>query len=103
MDQLRRIAIHRSINRQHFVLGGERELVLGAGLMAGLIVFSGLSWFALGAGLAFWVVCLAILRRMAKADPEMSKVYRRHLVYKPFYPAKPDVLAEAGNVRKWKS
>lgn len=103
MDEPRRIPIHRSINRQHFLLGGERELVQLSGLLAALIAFSGMSFLAVGCGVLFWIVCLAGLQRMAKADPEMSKVYRRHLRYKAFYPAISDVRATPPDVRKWKA
>jgi type IV secretory pathway TrbD component len=40
MQDPRRIAIHRSLNRPHLLLGAERSLVLLTGLVTALLVFS---------------------------------------------------------------
>ena len=36
---------------------------------------------------AVWLVAVAALRMMAKADPLMRRVYIRHISYKTFYRA----------------
>jgi type IV secretory pathway TrbD component len=86
MDEPRRIPIHRSINRAHLMMGGERELVLMAGVIAGLLFVSQYSLISAGEALVFWVVCVAVLQRMAKVDPSLSKIYRRHIKYRMYYP-----------------
>jgi type IV secretion system protein VirB3 len=88
MEEPRRIAIHRSLNRAHLLLGGERSLVLTAGLITALLVFSGsISVTSLVLAVVFWSTSLWALVRMAKADPQMSQVYQRHLRYRAYYGA----------------
>lgn len=84
----RTIPIRQSLHRHVHVLGAERELVMTSALLALLVGVGGMTWIAaLTAGL-FWVVTIFVLRRMAKADPMMSKVWLRHVKQQTFYPAK---------------
>lgn len=87
-DELRRITIHRALNRPDLIAGCERELILAIGLITLALVVVALNLFAAITGVFLWLVSVAILRKMAKADPFMSKVYFRHIKYAPFYPAK---------------
>jgi type IV secretion system protein VirB3 len=84
----RRIAIHRSLNRPHLLLGAERGLVLLTGVMTAVLLFSG-SISVLTAILAvlFWSCSFWALVRMGKADPQMSRVYQRHVRYRSYYAA----------------
>jgi type IV secretory pathway TrbD component len=101
MDQPRQLPIHRSLNRPHLMMGGERELVLSAGILAGMVAFSGLSIRSVVMAIVLWVVCLMVFQRMAKADTVMSKIYIRHIRYKAFYPARPGVHAPTRNIPQW--
>ncbi len=85
------------------LIGGERTLVQFSGLIAVLIVISGMSLFALVCGVGFWIVCMWALVRMGKADPQMSDVYRRHIQYKDYYPARTGSQALPAPVRTWKA
>jgi type IV secretion system protein VirB3 len=88
MDEPRRIAIHRSLNRPHLLLGAERSLVLLTGMVTALLLFSGnISVTSIVLGIAFWSGSFWALVRMAKADPEMSQVYQRHIRYRAYYNA----------------
>ena len=88
MEEPRRIAIHRSLNRAHLLLGAERSLVLMAGLITALLVFSGsISVWSISLAVAFWSCSFWALVRMAKADPQMSQVYLRHIRYRSYYNA----------------
>ncbi len=55
--------------------------------------------FALGSlvlaaiGVAFWLVSLMVLQRMAKHDSQLSRTYIRHLNKKIYYPAQPHIVA----------
>lgn len=69
-------------------MGGDRELVMFAGLLAGALVFSAQEWLATVFGILLWVGALYALRRMAKSDPNMRRVYLRHRLYKGYYPAR---------------
>lgn len=86
---LRTVPIRRSGTRANLFMGGDRELVMLAGLLAGALVFSAQEWRATVFGIVLWVVALYALRLAAKSDPRMRHVYLRHaLLYKKYYPAR---------------
>jgi type IV secretion system protein VirB3 len=82
-----------SLSRPQQLLGGDRELVIMAGLGTAMMAVTVMSFLSfLIAIIAFWTI-VAVLARIGKADPMMRKVYSRHLGYKDFYPAKSGVTA----------
>lgn len=85
---LRTIPIRRSGNRHNLFMGGDRELVMFSGLLAGALVFSAQEWKATIFGVILWFTALYLLRLMAKSDPRMRSVYMRHRRYKAYYPAR---------------
>jgi type IV secretory pathway TrbD component len=87
-DSPRETLIHQSANRPHLILGGDRELVLFAGLTAVCLAFTLATWWGVCIGIIFWLAAVAVLARMGKADPLLRHVYLRHIRYKAFYPAK---------------
>jgi len=88
MHEPRRIPIHRSLNRPHLLLGAERNLVLLTGVITALLLFTGsISVTSLTLAVAFWSSSFWALVRMAKADPQMSRVYQRHIRYRAYYSA----------------
>lgn len=103
MEKPREIKIHQSANRPQLLLGGDREMVLLAALMASMLVFSLVRWWGVLAGLLLWVAAVAVLSRMGKADPMLRQVYIRHVKYRAFYPAKSGVAAASvGTPRAWR-
>lgn len=88
MDKLREIVIHQSANRPHLLLGGDRELLLFAALLSAILIFALVTWWGVLTGLMLWLLSVAVLSRMGKADPLLRHVYLRHLQYRPFYSAK---------------
>ncbi len=86
--ELRRIPIHSSLHRANLVMGAERELALTAALVALLVGFGGLTLVSAVAAAVFWLSSIWVLRRMARADPMMSKVWLRHIKQQTFYNAK---------------
>ena len=88
MDTPRETVIHQSANRPHLILGGDRELVLFAGLTAACLAFTLATWWGVLIGIVFWLGSVAVLARMGKADPLLRHVYLRHIHYQTFYPAK---------------
>ncbi len=82
------ILIHQSLHRHTHVMGAERELVMTSALIALLVGVGGLTVVSGVSALIFWIIALLALRRMAKADPVMSKVWLRHIKQQEFYPAK---------------
>lgn len=84
---MRSVPIHQSLLRDDLVLGGERDPVLYAAVLAVIIFVNGMSLPGTLLALAVWMACLTTLRRMAKADPMMSKVWMRHIRQQDYYPA----------------
>lgn len=76
---------HRALHRPQQIMGGERELMLFSMLVAGGLIVSALNLVATIIGGLLWMVCVYALRKMAKADPELSKVYIRQLKYGHYY------------------
>jgi type IV secretion system protein TrbD len=97
---LRQSPIHRSGIRPHLLLGGDRELVLFSGLLAGALTVTSFQWVAIVAGVVIWIASLFLLRQMAKADPRMRDVYMRQLLYRRYYPARSRPYRK--NIQKWK-
>lgn len=88
MSALRRTYMPRALSRPRLVLGGERELVLMSGLLTVGIAFVAVNWVAGAYAAIMFPLALFWLRRLAKTDPMMSKVYLRHLKYQTYYPAR---------------
>jgi type IV secretion system protein VirB3/type IV secretion system protein VirB4 len=88
MTDLKIVPIRRSLLRHTLVMGGERDLVMTSAMFAMLTGASGMSFLAWTIGGLFWLIALFALRRMAKADPCMSKIWLRHLTQQNFYSAR---------------
>jgi type IV secretory pathway TrbD component len=100
LDKPREIPIHQSANRPHLILGGDRELVLFAGLSAACLAFTLASLMGIILGLILWFISVAVLSRMGKADPMLRHAYLRHLRYRPFYLAKGHVRSQCSATPK---
>jgi type IV secretory pathway TrbD component len=85
---MREVVIHESANRPNQLLGGDRELVLVALLVAVSLAFALATWWGIVVSTAMWATSVAVLKRMGKADPQLRQVYLRHIRYRSFYPAK---------------
>ncbi|WP_435896246.1 conjugal transfer protein TrbD (plasmid) [Bartonella heixiaziensis] len=77
--------LFRSLHRPQQIMGGERELMLFSMLLTGILIVSAMNIVAATIGLCIWVVCLYVLRRMAKFDPILSRIYIRQLRYRGYY------------------
>jgi type IV secretion system protein VirB3 len=97
---LRRLPIHRALWRPQLIAGGERELMLA------LIIFSiGLpvttqTVFSLVVGLTLGIAGTAMLRWLAKVDPQFLKVYRRAIAYRAYYPPRSRPARVDDRIRK---
>lgn len=87
VSNLRRNRIHRALSRPNLLMGADRELVLITGLASIILIFVVLTVFSVMFGILIWIVVVAALRIMAKADPLMRGVYIRHISYRPYYRA----------------
>lgn len=94
MSSLRRTPLHRALYRPSLVLGAERELVLMTLTVLGGIAFIGVNPVAFAYSALVCPLALYGLRLVAKADPQMSKVYLRHNKYAGYYPARSSAWRE---------
>lgn len=81
------VPLHESLNRPLLVLGGERNLVLMLGVVAGVFMFSLAQLWAFVTGVVLWVGGQWALALAVKYDPMLSKVGPRHVRYRRYYPA----------------
>lgn len=79
--------IPRVLSRHNLVMGCEREPLLVSALVCGGVGVSSMTLVAAVVCATLWGGSLALLRWMAKADPQMLMVYRRTLNYRDHYPA----------------
>lgn len=87
MEELRRVPIHRSLHRPQLLAGADRELAIGAGVISAMFIFAIVQLWAVGAGIVFWIIAFAILRRLGKADPLMRLIFIRYQIYQKYYPS----------------
>lgn len=85
---LRRLPFHRVLHRPGLFLGGEREPVMMTAVVAGSVAVAGMNTVSLATGAILWFGSLPLFRWMAKADPQMVKVWRRHRKYRGYYAAR---------------
>jgi len=95
MNEPEQTIMRTSLSRPQQLLGGDREMVIMAGLGAAMMAVSVMTFVSfLLALVGFWTIVI-VLARIGKADPMMRKVYSRHLQYKDFYPRKAGLPALA--------
>ena len=103
MENPREIVIHQSCNRPNLLLGCDRELLLLCGMLSAMLIFALVTWWGVAVGITLWVMSVAALSRMGKADPLMRAIYVRHVRYRPFYFAKSGIeAASVGTPQRWK-
>ena len=99
MDGPRRTPIHLSLTRPLLLAGAERQLVLVNGTIIAALIFGvGFYWASITAAIVLATVGHWGLTRAAKHDPQMSRVYVRHIRYQEYYPARAAVDAPPGYV-----
>lgn len=101
-EQPRRILIHRSINRPQVLLGGERKLVQSSMFISFLVGIAGMSLYSIAFAIVIWAILMAVLRRLAKSDAQMSSIYTRSIHYKAYYPAKSGLKAMPKSIQDWR-
>jgi type IV secretory pathway TrbD component len=84
----RKIPIFKSLNDRNLILGCERELILSVALFSVALVLVGQSLATFIIGPVIWTISLFFLRKMAVSDPDLSKIFVRHVRQQVFYSAK---------------
>lgn len=82
--------LHASLVRPVLLAGAEREMaLLEIFLAATFLTALGPRLVTLGVVLALALLVHPLLVRAAKYDPDLAKLYLRHIRYRRFYPARP--------------
>lgn len=84
------IPIRQFGTRYNLFLGGDREMVMFAGLFCFAIIFVSVMILFVPTiiiGILLWFSLLFILQRLAKYDPLIRFAYMRHIKYQKYYPA----------------
>lgn len=87
---MRKIPLHPSTIRPLLLAGAEREVTLVNGVLTVALTFYTTLYLSVFLGIAVVGVGLFaqfVARTAAKKDPMGLKVYKRHIHYKPWYPA----------------
>jgi len=86
-NQVMTTPIYKAMNRPNLFMGGDREIMLVTLLIVFTLTFTSLKPSVAIFALVFSSVTIQVLRVMAKADPNMRKIYLRHRKYKAHYKA----------------
>ncbi|MBA9083337.1 type IV secretion system protein VirB3 [Bartonella chomelii] len=87
-EELRCTPIYRFLYEPKLIMGVEREPVLILTLLIGVFIISAMSIVATIIGMCIWLIGLYVLRKMAKIDPMLFRVYIHYLRYQRYYPAR---------------
>lgn len=92
MSNIRTIPIRRVLNRPNLFLGGDRELVQVSMLLAFVLIIASIdsinsNYYVAVIGIAFWLITLYFLRKLAKFDPLARNIAIRAMTkYRKYYP-----------------
>jgi type IV secretory pathway TrbD component len=93
-------AIHQSLTRPILLAGAERPLAIANWITAAALTLgAGLHWYTLAMGLFLLTIGHWALVQAAKFDPQLSRVYVRHIRYQDYYPARASIWARPALIR----
>jgi type IV secretory pathway TrbD component len=93
-------AIHQSLTQPILLAGAERPLAIANWITAAALVFGGgLHWYTIAMGTLLLTVGHWALVQAAKFDPQLSRVYVRHVHHQDYYPARASVTAPPPRIR----
>jgi type IV secretory pathway TrbD component len=98
---LRQTPFFRVLHRPRLFLGGEREPTLMMAIVAAGLAVSGQNLVAVIVAAVLWFGCIGLFRQMAKADPQMSRVYMRQIKYRGYYPPRSRPYRDAEKSSQW--
>ena len=86
--------IHQSLSRPLLLAGAERAPAIANWITAAAIFFGGgLHWYTVATSGLLVTVGHWALVRAAKFDPQLSRVYIRHIRYQDYYPPRASICA----------
>ncbi|MTK63971.1 MAG: hypothetical protein F8N15_05465 [Methanobacterium sp.] len=93
------ITLHQSLIRPNLLAGAEADLVQINGIVAVILIFGVATKLSFAFGV---VLALGVhwgLVQLAKRDPQWFQVYKRHIRYQAYYPARAHIGAPVATVR----
>ena len=94
-----RTQIHQSLSRPLLLAGAERNLAIANWIIAAAVILGGgLHWYTVAVSVLLATAGHWALQRAAKFDPQLSRVYVRHMRYQPYYPARASIEAQPPTV-----
>ena len=95
-DGRRQNVIHQSLTRPILLAGAERPLAISNWIIAAALILGVGQWFTVIAGVMLAILGHWVLVELAKIDPQLSQIYRRHLRHRQaYYPARASIWAPA--------
>jgi len=92
-------AIHQSLTRPILLAGAERPLAISNWITAAALIFGGgLHWYTIATSALLVTLGHWALTQAAKFDPELGRVYLRHVRYQRVYPPRTSVAAPPARV-----
>ena len=92
--------IHQSLTQPILLAGAERPLAIANWITAAALVLGGgLHWYTISAGVCLLTIGHWALVQAAKFDPQLSRVYVRHVHCQDYYPARASLIAPPPRVR----
>jgi len=93
-------AIHQSLTQPILLAGAERPLAIANWITAAALVFGGgIHWYTIAMGTFLLTVGHWALVQAAKFDPQLSRVYVRHVHHQDYYPARASITAPPPRIR----
>jgi type IV secretion system protein TrbD len=93
-DGRRQNVIHQSLTRPILLAGAERPLAISNWIIAAALILGVGQWFTVIAGVVLAILGHWVLVELAKIDPQLSQIYRRHLRHRQaYYPARASIWA----------
>ena len=92
--------IHQSLSRPLLLAGAERAPAIANWITAAAIFFGGgLHWYTVATSGLLVTAGHWALVRAAKFDPQLSRVYIRHIRYQVYYPPRASIFAPPARVQ----
>src|SRR5258708_39102081 len=93
-------AIHQSLTQPILLAGAERPLAIANWITAAALVLGGgLHWYTIAMGAFLLTLGHWALVQAAKFDPQLSRVYVRHVRYPDLHPARAAVTVPPPQIR----
>jgi type IV secretion system protein VirB3 len=93
-DGRRQNVIHQSLTRPILLAGAERPLAISNWIIAAALILGAGQWFTVIGGVLLAIFGHWVLVELAKIDPQLSQIYRRHLRHRQaYYPARASIWA----------